>query len=481
MKLSRETALKIILVGLLLGIFTDISARQNILGLNFVLFVLVWVILCGLATIGKGRDLRQPFIYGTLALLNALFVYWRASPLIQFWSVCISLASLGLLALTAFVENYRELPLFARFPAGFSRFVRMSKTTPKELTTGLRQGESVTVKVSRGVIGAVALGFIFILLFASADQVFGRSFSWLGDALRSFSEFFRQYDVIRFTLIAFWTALSIVVLLLLLQRLPVKKPVQKTITQSLTLRDAHLMVWTLVAIFTVFVTLQLRYLFAGGTLPDGLTYATYAHRGYGQLLVATLLASAVIKYVVSALRVDPAKHTKVAATVLIVLNSVVILSAWKRLSLYEATYGWTLLRFTARLGLVCILLGSVSLVAWLWSKLTSRQLYATGWYILVGILMTAAVLNPEGIIARKNITERPGRTVGLDAMYVASLSADSRPAICEAAPALRAKYPAEYAKLRDYLKIYPPVHNHGFARHATGTETFTARHKTCLR
>jgi hypothetical protein len=480
MKLRRETALKIILAGLLLGLATDTLARQPILGLNFVLFTVMWVSLCLLAAFGQGRALRQPGIYAVLALANAGMVCWRAAPLVQFWSVVITLVSLGLLAAATCIDNYPSLPLISRIPVILSRFKETLSGASKVLSEGLGQHPAKTRQLNRGVVGAVILAVVFIALFASADQVLGQSFNWLGNALDSLGDFLGGYDVGRFITSSFCAVMSVAALLLLLHRKPAQGS-PKTLKQSLVLQDAHTMLWTLIAIFVIFVALQLRYLFAGGALPDGLTYATYAHRGYGQLLVATLLASAVVKYVVSALKVTPQTRTKALATALVVLNGVVVLSAWKRLSLYEATYGWTLTRFVARLGLICILLGSVALVVWLWSKLNSRQLYASGWYILVGVLMCAAVLNPEGIIARKNITESHEHTVALDTRYLAGLSADSRPAICRYAGTLREKQPQTYRNLAGDLHMFRGVHNHGLSRHHTGTKAFTDRYTNCLR
>ena len=316
-------------------------------------------------------------------------------------------------------------------------------------------------------------------LFASADQVFSRSFSWVGDTLTSLGDLLEGYNIGRVLTIGFWTVMSMTALFVLLQQLP-SKVKSSVLKPTLSRRDADTMLWTLSIIFAIFVILQLRYLFKGGALPDGLTYASYAHRGYGQLLVATLLASVVIKYVVTTLKTVATKHTKMVATALVVLNSIVILSAWKRLSLYEATYGWTMTRFVARLGLVCILLGSIALVAWLWGKLNSRQLYASAWYIVVGVLMTAAVLNPEGIIANKNISERTNRTVTLDTYYLANLSPDAWPAICATAPDLIDTNQREYQGLISDLYQRKPGHNQGLSRHYTSTQRYSQNYADCL-
>ncbi|QQS20117.1 DUF4173 domain-containing protein [Candidatus Saccharibacteria bacterium] len=480
MQLSRDFTLKVILVGLILGMITDVLVRQTIFGLNFFIFVGLWAGICLLAIIAQNRQLRLPVTYTTLALINAALVVWRVAPLVQFWSVVISLVSLGLLATTAFVENYRDIPLVARIPLLFSRFRRACLSLPKDLSDGLGRRTDKRIKINRGIVGAVILGVVFVALFASADQIFSSGFSWLGDIFRSLSNRLQGYNVGRLFTFGFWAILSMVALLLLLKPQPAKVS-PAVIKPTLTLRDADTILWTLSIIFAAFVVLQLRYLFAGGTLPDGLTYATYAQRGYGQLLVATLLASAVIKYVMTALKTSAHTRTKALATALVILNSIVILSAWKRLSLYEATYGWTMARFVARLGLVCILLGSVALIVWLWGKLNSRQLYASGWYIVVGVLMTAAVLNPEGIIAHKNIAERQNRSISLDTSYLANLSPDAWPAICAAAPELRQGYSAEYQNLQAEMHQKGIARNHGLSRHYTNTLAFAKKYDSCLK
>lgn len=479
-RFRRGEVLTLILGSLLLGIVTDTLVRQEQLGLNFLLFVGLWVVACLAAMFWRTqRSLRTPLVYASLATVNAWLVFWRASPLVQFWSVVIALTTLAMLATTVFVVNYRELPLVDRVSTLVKRIQLTVQRLPKDLSAGLSQRSTVHRQVNRGVVGAVGLALIFTTLFVSADQVLGQSFSWVGNALRSLGDFIHGYNMGRLFTVAFWTVASMSALRMLVQPLPAEST-DRHIAKTLTQRDANTMLWTLSGVFAVFVLVQLRYLFAGGALPDGLTYASYAHRGYGQLLVATLLASAVVKYVVSALRESAQIKTRWLATTLVLLNSVVVLSAWKRLSLYETTYGWTLTRFVARLGLICILLGSVALVAWLWNRLSSKQLYTSSWYVLVGVLMTAAVLNPEGIIARKNITERPGRSVVLDTSYLTNLSADAWPAICATAVQLRNNHVVEYANLKSLHHLNVPTQNHGLSRHHTNTATYTQTYTTCL-
>ncbi|MGB4800374.1 MAG: DUF4173 domain-containing protein [Candidatus Saccharimonadales bacterium] len=480
MKFQRQVAILIIVGSVLAGLLCDLLVRQTLLGLNFLLFTLIWVAVCFGFVLRRRQSLPSPITYGLIAVTNAVFVCWRAEPAVQTWSAWTALFALALLATTVFFENFKELPLLQRFPAALSHLKHTAHQAPTTLGEAVSQRPAKPLHINRGVIGAAGLAVVFIILFASADQIFGKSFDWAGTALSNLADLLSSYDIGRFFTVSFWATISLIVLFGLFSRRHAPATA-RAIKPSLTGRDAVTILATLVVIFAVFVLVQLRYLFAGGSLPSGLTYASYAHRGYGQLLLATLLATAVVKYIISALKTPATIRVKLLAAALIVLNGVVVLSAWKRLSLYETTYGWTMLRFVARLGLICILLGSVSVLAWLWGKLNSRQLYASNWYIIVAVLMSAAVLNPAGIIARKNIAERTSRTVILDTDYLMSLSPDAWPAICSSAPSLKTSHPLEYRQLRTEFEEYQPETSRGLSRHHTAEKSYVDRYKHCLK
>lgn len=483
MKTHRQIALLVVASALIVGLLQDALLRLALLGLNFVLFTVIWVSVClGTAFLTRRTVDKRALLYAAVALANALIVYVRASELVQFWSIIMTLTALFLLVSVSGFENFSVMPLLNRWRETTKQFILNAIATPVTIVNALRQNSSQrAVKINRGILIATVLGVVFIMLFASADAVLGHMFGWLSNAMSSIANFLGRFNIGRLLSVGFWafTACCMILFVYALRAGDTKAP--HTIRTQLTRKDSLIIIVTLLTIFGLFVAVQAYYLFSNGKLPDGLTYAEYARQGYGQLLVATLLASASIKGVVSATHEQAKDSTlRLATAALVALNGCVVVSSWRRLSLYESAYGWTEARFVAHLGLICIALGCVALLVWLYGGLTSKQLYASSWYIILLVLMTAAIINPDAIITRKNIVQRSERFGMLDVNYLHSLSRDSWPSVCAEAPRLAQSYPLEYADLTRSHQYRQEAASRGFSRHYTQEKTYVDRYSSCL-
>jgi len=434
-------------------------------------------------------------LFACLAIFNSLFVYIRVEPVVQVWSVMITLVSILLMAGMLFAENFLKLTIFNRvieFLTGVTSSVTASgKIMYKALVN--KSENSKNVRISAGIVIAVILALVFIGLFSGSDAVFRHQFSFLGNFLTHIGNILKRYNLGRVFSIIFWSFVSAAGLLTLIGKdVPAKEltmPGKKFFSKN----DTSIILATLCAVFGLFIIIQIKYLFAGSVLPDNLTYADYARRGYGELLLANILASGVI-YAAVAFTKDAVrtKLARILSNVLVILNGIVVFSAWKRLSLYESAYGWTMTRFVARLGLICIMLGSVLLLFWVNQRISSKRLFGYAWYGLTAVLMIAALLNPIGIITQKNISERSQREVSLDTVFLRQLSADSYPALCKYAPTLKSHYANEYAQLLDSKEqttLFSPemvkneLHssNRGLSAHYTLTEKFKKNTYNCLK
>lgn len=167
-------------------------------------------------------------------------------------------------------------------------------------------------------------------------------------------------------------------------------------------------------------------LFLGGaSLPEGMTYASYAHRGAYPLLATALLAGGF------ALLARPFldSHRMIKPLMLIWLgqNIALSLSAVLRLDLYIDVYGLTYLRIYALIWMGLVAAGLV-LIAWqVWSAQPNRWLL-TNMALLGGItLYFCAFVNFAGIIAEKNLSLQ--RT---DLNYVCGLGPAAATKIAEA-------------------------------------------------
>ncbi len=191
-------------------------------------------------------------------------------------------------------------------------------------------------------------------------------------------------------------------------------------------------------VFLVFVVAQARVVLGGHDYvrrTAGLSYADYAHQGFGQLVVATALTLLVIW--AAGRRVGPGASDRrlfrVAAGLLGVLALAVVASALARMAVYQDAYGFTTLRlvvtvFEGWLGLVVLavlVLGVLGLASWV-----PRLALLTGATALLGLL----VLNPDAWVAERNI-DRYQESGWLDAAYLGGLSDDAVPVLVERLPA----------------------------------------------
>jgi Domain of unknown function (DUF4173) len=174
------------------------------------------------------------------------------------------------------------------------------------------------------------------------------------------------------------------------------------------------------ALFAVQTALDLTYLWAGTTLPHGMTPATYAHRGAYPLLATALLAGAFT------LISRPFAQGRLRNLLLawVAQNVLLVISALYRLDLYIQTFGLTYLRLSA--GIWMALVGA-GLALTAWQILRHRS---NAWLVIrcallaAGTLYTCAFINFAHIIASVNLS-RPS----YDQTYLCNLGPNAAAAI----------------------------------------------------
>jgi len=171
----------------------------------------------------------------------------------------------------------------------------------------------------------------------------------------------------------------------------------------------------------------------------GLTYADYARSGFFQLLwVAgiTLVLLVVFSRVIDRGRGRGSVLFRLLASAAIVLTLLIVFVAFRRLSLYEAAYGFTMLRlyshiFAVWIGLVFLLL-AVDLLGL--GRGRSWLLAVSGFTGLL-VLLTLNISNPEGWVVQLNI-DRAVSTQKLDVGYLGTLSSDAVPELLSSSASL---------------------------------------------
>ncbi|WP_168733068.1 DUF4153 domain-containing protein [Aliigemmobacter aestuarii] len=172
------------------------------------------------------------------------------------------------------------------------------------------------------------------------------------------------------------------------------------------------------ALFAVQTALDLTYLWGGADLPDGMTYAGYAHRGAYPLVATALLAGAFA--LISRPFTDRSPLLRPLLILWVAQNVLLVVSALLRLDLYVTAYGLTHLRLAAGIWMALVA-GGLCLTLW---QIAGR--HGNRWLLLRVIVMAGAVLygcafvNAPGIVAKVNIG-RAEAGMRVDRAYVCAL------------------------------------------------------------
>ncbi len=182
-------------------------------------------------------------------------------------------------------------------------------------------------------------------------------------------------------------------------------------------------------LFAAFVGIQFTYLFGGAAnvTEAGYTFADYARRGFFELLTVAILTMLLILGLNWLSRRENKGQIRLfngLGSVLVSLVLVMLVSAWRRMALYEAAFGYTELRLIVY---VCMAWLALTLVWFLLTLWVRPDRFAIGALLAVmGFVATLNLINPDAFIARQNL-DRYARTGDLDVAYLTSLSDDAVP------------------------------------------------------
>ncbi|MEU0505652.1 DUF4173 domain-containing protein [Nocardia sp. NPDC005998] len=202
---------------------------------------------------------------------------------------------------------------------------------------------------------------------------------------------------------------------------------------SLRRLEWALPVGALTVLFAVFVIVQFVALFGGDAYVQrtaNLTYAEYARSGFWQLSIVSVLTLAVIAVVLRWAARDCAADRawlRILLCAISVLSLIIVASALGRMWTYQQAYGFTVMRLLVEvcelwLGLVYLLMIAAAL------RLNGSWVPRAAIGTAMATLFVLSILNPEGIVAERNI-DRWQHGKNLDTAYLRGLSPDIVPAV----------------------------------------------------
>jgi hypothetical protein len=184
-------------------------------------------------------------------------------------------------------------------------------------------------------------------------------------------------------------------------------------------------------VYLVFTLIQFAYMFGSlnNALPSDFTYAEYARRGFFELLMVTLINFSLLLSSIRFTRKDGnlvARAVRILHSLLILCTVVILASAYFRMSLYEAVYGYTYLRVLTQSFMIFLFV--LFLIAFY--KIWNEHISLLKPYIVIGIIayLILNFVNIDVLITNNNI-DRYIKTGKLDTHYLRSLSYDSIPVL----------------------------------------------------
>ncbi len=433
-----------------LGWLFDFLFWQNKPGVNFAVFAMACLVVAFYLLLSDGlRPNRTSLILLPLFGFFAAVTFIRAEPMTTFLAYTFTLVVMTLLALTYLggrwvlytLADYlgKVLQLIASMFAQPITF--MADARKRQTEAGIQPSRQNNIwPVVRGIVIALPVIAIFASLLASADVIFGQR---LEDMIDWFNIDNLPELIFRFIyIVIIGYALAGVILHTAIQSKDEKLASEEKplIPPFLGYVEATIVLGSVVALFAAFVVVQFQYFFGGTTNIhiDGYTYAEYARRGFGELVAVAFFALLMLLTLSAITKRDTETQRRTFSglgVTLVIFLLVMLVSAFKRLGLYEEIYGFSRLRTYTHVFLIWI--GLLLIVTIALEILRKERMFTFVMLIAsFGFASTLPILNVDAFIVNQNIQReihaQSKNSVDLDAQYFLDLSDDAVPPLVSA-------------------------------------------------
>ncbi len=291
-----------------------------------------------------------------------------------------------------------------------------------------RKGEknSKAGAVLLGILIAIPTCIALGLLLASADAVFENLF------VRLFVEIVQWQNILG---VCFLLAFGFLSAYCGMRHVRTEGPLITVKEPKRVEPVAAITVTSIVALlYLAFSAVQIMFLFIGGfELPEGITYAEYARRGFFQLLAVSVLNLAVVLLLKK--HIERSRILNAILLVICACTYIMIASSAIRMIMYIKAYNLTMYRISVLFALLtlAILLAGVMILV-----INDGFSFRRFCIVAVSIVyIPFAFLNADGLIASYNLSnnnyvqskDTSRRNYHYDYYYISSLSTDAAPAI----------------------------------------------------
>jgi len=342
------------------------------------------------------------------------------------------------------VMLFLALAMLLAVDPGFRRVTSLFVISAPFVAGGTALGESFTRVVEatrllrstraqaavRGALITIPIVAIFALLLSNADPTFAGWRDEIGRIIETWSFIPRTiFFVVMLTVVLGAYSFA--------ARAPVAvtaSGVSSTASDKrwLGATERLILISAITALLGLFIAVQLSYLFGNvPTIPGSdMTFAEYARRGFGELTIVATLSIVLILVSERYGRVNGHAGALKVLTITLLLAVIIILaSAFYRVRLYEAAYGFTVSRLYAQTYMIVLAAALLALAMGVLSVLDAGILFRRVFAVAVLAFMVLVFWNHEAWIASANI-DRYSSTGKLDVEYITrDLSPNAIPVI----------------------------------------------------
>ncbi len=429
-------------------------------GVSFAIFITI--VLCTgifLAWQEKIKPAKRSLWLLIVILTFACWTFIRKEPFTYLLNIFLTFMSMGIFAHTFLRGRWIEYSISDYFASFFYLAIDAFKKPIEILTQNKPKtdGESGFEKKSRskwerglpylrGFLIAIPIVVVFASLFAAADPIFA-------DYLENFMGIFRFGKLPEYIFRGVYICiLGYLLAGIYLHAITSEKEKfligeeKPWMPKFLGFPETIVVLGSVELLFSLFVGIQFRYFFGGQSNInlEGFTYAEYARRGFGELVVVSVISLFLFLGLsaISKRNDDTQQKTFSGLGVILVLLVIVILfSAFQRLWLYEKAYGFTRLRTYSHLFMVWlgVLLVAVIVLEVLYKQ---RAFALASFLTVISFVLSLNLINVDRFIIDQNVKRALNKIIveeggeggieNLDTSYFYLLSSDAIPALIQA-------------------------------------------------
>ncbi len=401
-------------------------------GINWPIWVAAASISLIVSRFASARRVETPlFVLLAWAIVLSAGFALTANDFLHFLIVLSDAMLLGLAVITLGAENWSELSAKLLVAVPFLAPYRVVGATAYEAAGAPRSVSSPRSRaIIKGALLSLPLVVVLIALLGNADPVIRWSTDRLAEWLPDWSFPPRMiFFAVLLTLTLGANSLGVRQLMASFPRYPAFG-----VSSTVGVTEQRMMLWSAAAVLWIFVALQASYLIHSppAAIRTGVTFADYARRGFGELSFAATIVGAIVLILEYARPADATERDRLVLRrlelALVIALELVLVSAFRRVILYEQAYGFTEARIFAQAYMVVMALSLAALAR----EITRGKIsIAFGRRVAEFALAVFTVLvfwNYEAWIVDRNI-DRAATTGKFDALYATRLSVDAIPTL----------------------------------------------------